>query len=96
MRKKGIESKKEFNRLIAKSAENDREFNKIISGVPSTYHKLLYIHFFRKTLRERSLKLTLNRAAKLKCLDCSNFQKEEVINCAVPECPLFDFRPHKK
>lgn len=36
---------------------------------------------------------SLRMAIKLKCLDCSNFQKKEVKNCPVTSCPLWAVRP---
>lgn len=33
-------------------------------------------------------------AIKAKCLDCCNFDREEVRNCAVEACPLHSFRPY--
>lgn len=32
---------------------------------------------------------------KAKCLDCSNFQREEVKNCPINTCPLWDIRPYR-
>ena len=33
------------------------------------------------------------QAIKAKCLDCSNFQREEVKECPVFLCPLWPWRP---
>jgi len=32
---------------------------------------------------------------KAKCLDCSCFQKEEITNCEVFTCPLYEYRPYQ-
>lgn len=37
-------------------------------------------------------KLTPLAAIKLKCLDCANYEKSEVKNCTIEDCPLYDFR----
>lgn len=39
-----------------------------------------------------SLRLSINA----KCFDCSNYQKEEVTNCSVRNCPLWLVRPFQK
>lgn len=58
---------------------------------------------FVKALRE-SFQLTFLRAysgrskaaaLKAKCIDCSNFQRDEVKNCTAYTCPLWEFRPYK-
>ncbi len=30
------------------------------------------------------------------CWECSNFQKNEVMFCTIPNCPLYTFRPYQK
>lgn len=40
----------------------------------------------------KSLRLAINA----KCWDCSNYQREEVINCTVVSCPLHKVRPWQK
>lgn len=46
-------------------------------------------------LYERALlgKCSRSQALKAKCLDCSNFNRDEVDNCTVTTCPLWHFRP---
>ncbi len=34
-------------------------------------------------------------AVKMKCMDCSCFQIEEVRHCTVKTCPLWNVRPYK-
>jgi hypothetical protein len=36
---------------------------------------------------------SLKAAVKLKCLECSGFQRVEVKECACTVCPLYPFRP---
>ena len=37
-----------------------------------------------------------SRAIKSKCLDCSNYVMEEVANCNIDSCPLWNYRPYQK
>lgn len=39
---------------------------------------------------------SLKARIKLKCLECSVWQKGEVANCQVTDCALFDVRPYKR
>lgn len=38
---------------------------------------------------------TFSTAIKLKCLDCSNYEWNEVRDCYVKKCPLYPFRMGK-
>jgi hypothetical protein len=38
---------------------------------------------------------SLKAAIKLNCLNCANYQREEVKHCECYECPLFSIRPYK-
>ena len=38
---------------------------------------------------------SLRAAVNLKCLDCSNWQTEEVRHCTVTDCPLYPVRPYQ-
>jgi hypothetical protein len=40
-------------------------------------------------------KSSLRKSINAKCFDCSNHQKEEVANCTVKTCPLWEVRPWK-
>ncbi len=31
-------------------------------------------------------------AIHLKCKECSNWQKDEIVNCPIKDCPLYPFR----
>jgi hypothetical protein len=31
----------------------------------------------------------------LKCADCSNWQKMEIVGCTVKDCPLYPLRPYR-
>jgi hypothetical protein len=35
------------------------------------------------------------QAIKARCLQCSNFQRDEVANCTVIRCALWQFRPYQ-
>jgi len=59
--------------------------DKRLRGIPSTYHYL----FVKCQMGEiRGLK-----QIKLKCLDCSNWKRDEVANCTARFCPLWANRP---
>lgn len=32
------------------------------------------------------------KAIRLKCIDCSNHQTEEIANCPITDCPLYQWR----
>jgi len=34
-------------------------------------------------------------AIDAKCQDCSCWQKTEIRDCAVPNCPLYEYRPYQ-
>jgi hypothetical protein len=34
-------------------------------------------------------------AIKAKCIECCNFERKQVETCAVPGCPLFQYRPFR-
>lgn len=38
---------------------------------------------------------SLKAAIKLKCIDCSNFQKEEIKHCQCFDCALWPIRPYR-
>lgn len=59
--------------------------------------------YYLKTIPDRA-KSTFTRAfsgkskasaLKAKCLDCSNFQMEEIKLCPVKKCPLWQYRPYQ-
>ena len=39
---------------------------------------------------------TKTDAIKAKCLECSNYQQQEVTSCTVISCPLMKYRPFQK
>lgn len=40
-------------------------------------------------------KNSMKLAIKMKCLDCSSYQREEIKGCSVFTCSLHNFRPYK-
>jgi len=56
-----------------------------LDGVPATYQYML-IQALNGSIRGK-------RLLKLKCLECSNWQREEVKRCTVKFCPLWHDRP---
>jgi len=47
-------------------------------------------------LIQKVQKGSMKALVHLKCLDCSNWQREEVRNCTVKNCPLYVARPYKQ
>jgi hypothetical protein len=48
-----------------------------------------------RPLARKAAKGSRAAAVKLKCLDCSGYQKIEIKLCTVPGCPLWMFRPYR-
>lgn len=46
-------------------------------------------------LLEKAAKGNAKACIKLKCLDCTNWQKLEIKNCDIKECSLHNIRPYK-
>ena len=63
-----------------------RDVSAIRASVPEQYQKLV----------EKVEKGSRNAAIKLRCLDCSNWQKKEITLCTVKECGLYPFRPYQR
>ena len=51
-----------------------------------------------RLLLERSFQgtLTPRQAIKIKCLDCSDYDRDEVEHCQVTLCSLHQYRPYQK
>jgi len=45
-----------------------------------------------ETQRPKNTRFTRAIAIRLKCIDCSAYQKAEIRNCDIRECPLWEFR----
>jgi hypothetical protein len=52
--------------------------------------------FYRTQYERFTANPTRALALKFKCLECMNWQREEVKLCTSPSCPLFGFRPGVK
>ena len=48
---------------------------------------------YREQYERLLAKPTRSLAIKIKCLECVNWQREEVKRCTAPLCPLFALRP---
>ncbi len=57
-----------------------------ISGAPEIYRGALVKAYTGKSKAA---------GVKAKCLDCTNFQRLEITNCAVFGCPLHQYRPYQ-
>jgi hypothetical protein len=52
----------------------------------------LYSLFYSILKKEKSL----TKRIKAKCLDCSSYQKDEITNCNIEFCPLYQVRPYQR
>lgn len=62
-----------------------QSFDAMYTKFDKTYHPLV----------DRAKNGSLKAAVKLHCLDCSNFQSNEIKNCVCNQCPLYPFRPYQ-
>lgn len=49
---------------------------------------------YRKTYDTAMQGKSRTAGVKAKCLDCTNWQKEEIKKCTVSDCPLYPYRPY--
>lgn len=68
------------------NAQNSNRAN-YIRRLPLSYRWFFYNIF--------NVKNTGKTAIKGKCLDCSNFDKNEITNCNVESCALWNLRPYQ-
>lgn len=86
---KAREAMKNRDTILADRLSNmNKKFKSYFNNLPKSYQKLFLDLFYAKSNR--------TRAIKAKCLDCSSYQKEEIINCTIEYCPLYHFRPYVK
>jgi hypothetical protein len=85
-KKKAFEEKKRiFDKFNEESPDHIRNYFKM---VPKTYKWLWYKCFAGVSTRPEAI--------KAKCIDCSGYIKEEIIECTVKTCPLWNHRPYIK
>lgn len=88
MKQARLVAAKEWKSKIERfKSENRNDIVNYFLGLPDTCKRGWYDCFTSKS--------TNKRAIKAKCLDCSNYQREEVVECTVKTCPLWNFRPFK-
>jgi hypothetical protein len=68
---------------FAKNPEVTKHFERIRKNVPENYLPLV----------EKAAGGSITAAVKLKCLDCTAFQREEIRGCKVGCCSLWPVRP---
>jgi hypothetical protein len=49
-----------------------------------------YLKVYKKAMSGKSKAAAL----KAKCLDCTCWQRKEIENCTVKDCPLYPYRPY--
>tara|TARA_R110000764_G_scaffold180853_1_gene266915 strand:- start:201 stop:494 length:294 start_codon:yes stop_codon:yes gene_type:complete len=80
-------SKKDTAEKIAKFKKENPSLAGSLNGVPK--------QFLSQYVKSLMGELTLKPAVRMKCLDCSHFDKEEIKNCNVKNCPLWQVRPYR-
>ena len=60
-------------------------FAKMRRLMPKKFHKFI----------DRAEKGSIKEAVRVKCLDCSHFEKKEIAHCKVKGCALFPYRPYQ-
>lgn len=73
--------------FVAQTLEKNPELKSHIQLVPLRYQHLLCEIFSGVNSR--------TKAVKAKCLDCSNYQVQEIKECPCKLCPLWNYRPYK-
>jgi hypothetical protein len=68
-----------------KTPQLQSAFERLTKSTPQKFHGII------KKVRKGSLK----SAVKLKCLECSSYDKSSIRFCPVTNCPIFAFRPYK-
>lgn len=79
--------KQELSKRIDLFMKTQAKYVGIFRNVPKPYRKLWLDAFEGK--------LSGVRLQKLKCLDCSGWDRNEVRDCTVRTCPLWAKRPYK-
>lgn len=66
--------------------DRNEQINERVKAMPERYR-----NNYRKAMSGMS------KAAALKafCLECTNWEREEVRKCTSPACPLYPYRPYK-
>ena len=67
--------------------DNVGDLARYMKRLPKVYVWLAYEVFTVKT--------SLKKATKLKCLDCASFVKEDIRYCKARTCPLHPVRPYR-
>jgi len=50
---------------------------------------------YRRTWDKAMARESMRAAVTAKCQDCCNWDKAEIKNCLVPNCPLYLYRPYQ-
>ena len=82
-----LESKKAVEEKIKSFCEDNPRFAGYVKTCPASLRKQ-----YVESLNGESGKA---RALKVKCLECSGWDREEVKKCTVKSCPLWQVRPYK-
>ena len=79
--------KEKINAYIEKTSRICEDFKKALDAIPKAY----------RYIKAKSLtgELPRQKAQKLKCLECSGYDRKEVKNCIMKLCPVHMFRPYQ-
>jgi len=80
--------RKQVDELISDAIEKSGEKQRLLIRSLPRYTQTLLAKKVMGKLRK-------GEALKLKCLDCSNYQIDEIRFCPVTQCPLHDLRPYQ-
>lgn len=87
---------KEKQQAAKEHREAVLENYKAEKGVFSSYLKLVPKKHQWSLYQIYKGKNSMKLAIKMKCLDCAQFQRDEIRHCAVQTCPLHNFRPYQQ
>lgn len=72
---------------------SDKAFKALVSEMPKEVRNAEYIKKILAKVKERR---TTSLLVKLKCLECTNWQRSEVSSCEIEGCALWSIRPYKE
>lgn len=82
-----LESKIAFQKTLMAYFEEGTARSEHVKNLPSGNQKLFYDVY--------NTNKGYAKAVKAKCLDCTCCQKNEITNCTVEICPLWNIRPYQ-
>jgi len=81
------QNKANREKLINEFIKNDPRGD-YLASVPSGSRWLFYKVYTGAASRPQCM--------KAKCMECSSFNRDEITNCTVKSCPLYNIRPFRR